>query len=77
MDINYLTIIATVINFALLAAIIILLYKAVQGIKNFVNRNKEMDKKIDDILNKLEDKEDNWYYLKRGLTYGNKKRKCA
>ena len=54
MEINYLTIIATVINFALLFGIIILIYRAVQGFKKFVNRNKEMDKKIDIILDKLE-----------------------
>lgn len=59
MEINYFTIIATVINFALLFGIIIVIYKAVQGFKKFINRNKEMDKKIDVILNKIENKEDN------------------
>lgn len=59
MEINYLTIIATVINFALLFGIIILIYRAVQGFKKFVNRNKEMDKKIDIILDKLENEENN------------------
>jgi hypothetical protein len=61
MEINYFRIMATVINFALLFAIIIVIYKSIQCFKNFINRNKEMDKKIDIILNKLEknkDKED-------------------
>ncbi|MCB2340424.1 hypothetical protein LGK96_08945 [Clostridium estertheticum] len=40
-------------------AIIIGIYKAIQGFKNYVNRNKEMEKKIDIILNKLENKKDN------------------
>ncbi|MGV8984392.1 hypothetical protein [Clostridium sp.] len=59
MEINGFSIIITVINFILLFAIIIVIYKAIQGFKNFVNRNKEMDKKIDVILNKLKNKEDN------------------
>jgi F0F1-type ATP synthase membrane subunit b/b' len=59
MEMNGFSIIITVINFILLFAIIIVIYKAIQGFKNFVNRNKEMDKKIDVILNKSENKEDN------------------
>jgi len=53
------TIVFTIINFALLIAIIIGIYKSIQGLKNYVNRNKEMEKKIDLILNKLENKKDN------------------
>jgi len=56
--VNYFSIIATIVNFTLLFAIIILIYRAIQGVKKFVNRNKEMDKKIDIILDKLENKED-------------------
>ena len=56
MGINYLTIIATTVNLILLVIIIIGLYKAIHGVKNFVIRNKEIDKKLDDILNKLENK---------------------
>ncbi|MBU3191538.1 hypothetical protein K9O30_19470 [Clostridium bowmanii] len=59
MEMNGLSIIITVINFILLFATIIVIYKAIRGFKNFINRNKEMDKKIDVILNKLENKEDN------------------
>lgn len=57
-DITIATILSTIINIALLIAIIILLYKATKGIKNFINRNKELDKKVDIILSKL-DMEDN------------------
>ncbi|HEY8890330.1 MAG TPA: hypothetical protein VIM70_08750 [Clostridium sp.] len=55
---SYTIIIFTVINLALLFAIIVVIYKVIQGITRFVNRNKEMEKKIDVILNKLENKED-------------------
>jgi large-conductance mechanosensitive channel len=57
MEINILTIIATIINFALLGVIIIVLIKAIKGIKNFINRNKELDKKVDIILSKLDKKD--------------------
>lgn len=53
-DINVFAILATIINFSILIAIIILLYKAMKGIKNFINRNKELDRKVDIILSKLE-----------------------
>ncbi|MTK10951.1 MAG: hypothetical protein F8N39_02250 [Clostridiaceae bacterium] len=62
MEIHYSQIIATVINFALLFAIIMVIYKSIQYFKNFVSRNKKMDEKIDIILSKLENnknKEDN------------------
>ena len=58
MGTNYFVIIATIINFAILVAIIIVIYKAVQWLIKFTNRNKEMDKKIDIILSKLDNKED-------------------
>jgi hypothetical protein len=59
MGINYLTIIATTINISLLIAIMIVFYKSIQGIKSFINRNKELDKKVDTILNKLDNKSEN------------------
>ncbi len=59
MGISLSKIIFTIINFALLIAIIIGIYKVMQCFKNHVNRNKEMEKKIDIILNKLENKKDN------------------
>lgn len=58
MEINYPQIIATVINFAILFVIIIGIYKAIQRSKDFIRRNKEMEKKIDIILNKLENDKD-------------------
>jgi hypothetical protein len=39
MKINLLTIIATIINFALLGAIIIVLFNTIKGINNFINKN--------------------------------------
>ncbi|MBU3178847.1 hypothetical protein KPL47_21285 [Clostridium estertheticum] len=52
-------IVFTIINVAILIAIIIGIYKAIQWFKNYVNRNKEMEKKIDIILNTLQNKKDN------------------
>lgn len=57
-EINYPQIIATIINFAILFAIIIGIYKSIKYFKNFISRNKEMEKKIDIILNKLENNKD-------------------
>ena len=59
MEISLFKIIFTIVNFAILAAVIIGIYKAIQAFKDYIFRNKEMDKKIDMILNKLENKEDN------------------
>ena len=58
-DINIFTIIATIINFIILIAIIILVYKGIKSIKNFINRNKELNRKVDIILSKLEQKSSN------------------
>jgi len=57
MNVAYSTIIFTIINFVLLFAIIIAIYKGIQTVKIFVNRNKRMDEKLDIIINKLENKE--------------------
>ncbi|WP_373845000.1 hypothetical protein [Clostridium sp.] len=59
MQVDYVAIICTVINFILLFLIMVIIYKSIRGFKNFIDRNKEMDKKIDSILNKLENKKDN------------------
>jgi predicted PurR-regulated permease PerM len=59
MKIIYITIAATIINLIIFIAIAIVVYKAIQGIKGFINRNKELDKKVDTILNKLENKNNN------------------
>ncbi|WP_409069269.1 carboxymuconolactone decarboxylase [Clostridium sp. FAM 1755] len=59
MDINYGSIIAVIVNFILLFLIIIGIFKGIQSIKHFINRNKEMEKKLDIIMSKLENKQDN------------------
>ncbi|WP_333887222.1 hypothetical protein [Clostridium sp.] len=59
MQVDYVAIICTVINFILLFLIMVIIYKSIRGFKNFIDRNKEMDKKIDSILNKLKNKKDN------------------
>ncbi|MCB2358287.1 hypothetical protein [Clostridium estertheticum] len=59
MEINLLRIFFTIVNIAILVAFIIGIYKAIQSFKDFVNRSKNMEKKIDIILDKLENKEDN------------------
>ncbi|APH13742.1 hypothetical protein NPD5_1682 [Clostridium sporogenes] len=58
MEINYLSIIASIINLVLLFLIITAIFKGIQSLKHFIKRNKEMDKKLDTIIKKLENKED-------------------
>ncbi|MPM35143.1 hypothetical protein SDC9_81733 [bioreactor metagenome] len=55
MEVNYTIILVTIINVILLAAIGVVLYKAAKSFKRFVERNREIDKKIDLILKKLEE----------------------
>ncbi|WP_242825255.1 carboxymuconolactone decarboxylase [Clostridium botulinum] len=47
------------INLVLLFLIITVIFKEIQGLKYFINRNKEMDKKLDIIISKLENKQNN------------------
>lgn len=54
MQINYMTLIMNWINFGLIIVIIIGIYKGIKGFKNFINRNKQMDEKLDTILDELE-----------------------
>ncbi|MCR1935160.1 carboxymuconolactone decarboxylase [Clostridium tepidum] len=56
MDINYATVIALAVNLVLIFLIITAIFKGIQNLKQFINRNKEMDKKLDIIINKLENK---------------------
>lgn len=58
-EINYLSIIASIINLVLLFLIITVIFKGIKSLKHFIKRNKEMDKKLDTIMKKLENKEDN------------------
>ncbi|APQ76000.1 carboxymuconolactone decarboxylase [Clostridium botulinum] len=59
MEINYGSIIALAINLVLIFLIIKTIFKAIQSLKYFINRNKEMDKKLDIIMSKLENKQNN------------------
>lgn len=56
MSINYLTVIFTLLNFALLFGVIIFLIKMIQGFRSLLTRNKEINNKLDKILNKFEEK---------------------
>ena len=59
MKVEYSTIIFTIVNFVLLFAIIIAIYRGVQAVKKFINKNKQMDEKLDIILNELKKRENN------------------
>ncbi|VYU49551.1 carboxymuconolactone decarboxylase [Clostridium tertium] len=59
LDISIATIIATTLNIALLIAVIFLIYKFIRIIRNFINKHNELDKKVDAILNKLDNKNNN------------------
>jgi len=54
MEINYMTLIMNWLNFAIIVAMIIGIIKGIKEVKKFLNRNKQIDKKLDDILNQLE-----------------------
>lgn len=59
LDISIATIISTILNIALLIAVILLIYKFIRIIRNFINKHNELDKKVDAILNKLDSKNNN------------------
>ncbi|MDU3581447.1 hypothetical protein [Clostridium butyricum] len=59
MQIDLSTIAVTIINSVLYLVLLMLIFKGIKGIKNFINRNNEMDKKIDSIIKILENKEKN------------------
>ncbi|MFT8349143.1 hypothetical protein [Clostridium saccharoperbutylacetonicum] len=56
MEIKFMTLLMNWINFGLIILIIIGIYKGVKGLKRFINRNKQMNEKIDAILEELEKK---------------------
>ncbi|NFE81771.1 carboxymuconolactone decarboxylase [Clostridium sporogenes] len=58
-EINYLSIIASIINLVLLFLIITVIFKGIKSLKHFIKRNKVMDKKLDIIIKRLENKENN------------------
>ena len=57
MQIDLSTIAVTIMNIVLYLVILILICKGIKKIENFINRNNEMDKKIDSIIKILENKE--------------------
>ncbi|GEP67188.1 hypothetical protein CBE01nite_49560 [Clostridium beijerinckii] len=55
MQINYMTLIMNWINFGVIILIIIGIYKGVKAFKSFIKRNKQMNEKLDIILDTLEE----------------------
>lgn len=55
MQINYMTLIMNWINFGLIILIIIGIYKGVNAFKSFIKKNKQMNEKLDIILDTLEE----------------------
>lgn len=53
---DYSTTIITIINLILLLTILFIIYIGLKSFKNFLQKNKDMELKIDTIFNKLEDK---------------------
>ena len=64
MEFNYMTLVMNWLNIAIIVAIIIGIIKCIKEVKKFINRNKQIDKKLDTILEELE-KRKNWegYFL--------------
>ncbi|NRY63280.1 hypothetical protein [Clostridium beijerinckii] len=55
MQINYMTLIMNWINFGIIILIIIGIYKGVNAFKSFIKKNKQMNEKLDIILDTLEE----------------------
>ncbi len=51
--------IVTIVNFAIIIGIIVVVYSLIKRFNKFTNRNMEMDKKLDKILNILENEKYN------------------
>lgn len=56
MKISYMSLLFNCINFALIIAIILGVFKVIKEAKSFINRTKQMDKKLDMILDELKNK---------------------
>lgn len=54
MEINYMTLVMNWLNIAIIVAILIGIIKCIKEVKKFINRNKQIDKKLDTILYELE-----------------------
>ncbi len=59
MEVDNKIIIISIINVILIFVILIAIYKGIKWCKNFVNRNKEIDEKLDIILKKLNNEDSN------------------
>jgi len=55
MQINYMTLIMNWINFGVIILIIIGIYKGINAFKSFIKKNKQMNEKLDIILDTLEE----------------------
>jgi hypothetical protein len=53
MDINISTIVFTIINVLVLIAIIAIIYSGIKKFRSFIKRNREIDRKLDRVLEKL------------------------
>lgn len=58
MEIRYTSLLITLINFALIIAIILGIFKVIKEVKSFINRSKQIDKKLDIILDELRKRKD-------------------
>ncbi|HBA04115.1 MAG TPA: hypothetical protein DCW51_09320 [Clostridium sp.] len=59
MEVDNKIIIISIINVILIFVILIAIYKGIKWCRNFVNRNKEIDEKLDIILKKLNNEDSN------------------
>ncbi len=59
MEVDNKIIIISIINVILIFVILIAIYKGIKWCKNFFNRNKEIDEKLDIILKKLNNEDSN------------------
>ncbi len=57
MEINFSQIIATIINFAILIAIAFIFVKGTKIVLNIVKSNNNIEKKLDKIIEKIDEKE--------------------
>lgn len=59
MELNFRVLILTIINIGLLVGAVLILCKVVKAFRVNINKNKEIDKKLDDILEKLDKAHEN------------------
>lgn len=59
MELNFRVLILTIINIGLIVGAVLILCKVVKAFRVNINKNKEIDKKLDDILEKLDKAHEN------------------